>query len=96
MKLWLEKACVLNGWRINEHRLSELTELSEGEFRLLKTLHPEQYYFLRTLCNTATDEFQRAAEVRQLATATYRISFRESNFSQAVVKPLEEKGLIEY
>ena len=42
MKLWLNEAGVLRGWRIDEHKLSELTELSEGEFRLLRTLRPEQ------------------------------------------------------
>lgn len=95
MKLWLTKAGVLNGWRVDEYRLRELTELSEGEFRLLKTLRPEQYYFLRALCNTSSEGFQRASDIRQLATATYGITFGESNFSQAVVRPLEEKGLIE-
>lgn len=45
MKLWLNKGGVLQGWRIDEHRLSELTELTETEFRLLKTLTSEQYYF---------------------------------------------------
>lgn len=96
MKLWLEKAGVLNGWRIDERKLSELTELSESEYKLLKNLRSEQYYFLRALCNTGTDEFQRASDIRQLATATYGITFRESNFSQAVIVPLEKNGLIEH
>lgn len=95
MKLWLNKAGVLQGWRIDEHRLSELTELTETEFRLLKTLSSEQYYFLRALCNTNTLEFQKAADIRRLATATYGIGFSQSNFSQAVIQPLQQKGLIE-
>lgn len=95
MKLWLNKAGVLRGWRIDEHKLSELTELSEGEFRLLRTLRPEQYYFLRALCNTASENYQRAADIRQLATATYGITFVESNFSQSVIRPLTDRGLIE-
>lgn len=95
MKLWLNKAGVLQGWRIDEHRLSELTELTETEFRLLKTLSSEQYYFLRALCNTNTLEFQKAADIRRLATATYGIGFGQSNFSQAVIQPLQQKGLIE-
>ena len=57
MKLWLNEAGVLRGWRIDEHKLSELTELSEGEYRLLRTLRPEQYYFLRALCNTASENY---------------------------------------
>ena len=95
MKLWLNKAGVLQAWRIDEHRLSELTELTETEFRLLKTLSSEQYYFLRALCNTNTLELQKAADIRRLATATYGISFGQSNFSQAVIQPLQQKGLIE-
>ena len=92
MKLWLNEAGVLRGWRIDEHKLSELTELSEGEFRLLRTLRPEQYYFLRALCNTSSENYQRAADIRQLATATYGITFVESNFSQSVIRPLTERG----
>ena len=95
MRLWLDKAGVLNGWRVDENRLHELTELTEEEFGLLKTLNSEQYYFLLTLCNTDSSEFQKAADVRKLATATYGITFRQSNFSQAVIQPLLRKGLIE-
>lgn len=95
MKLWLEKAGVLKSWRIDERKLSELTELSEAEFKLLKTLTSEQYYFLRTLCNTHTLDFQKAADVRRLATATYGITFGQSSFSQTVIQPLYKKGLIE-
>ncbi len=95
MKLWLNKVGVLQEWRIDEHKLSELTELSEEEFRLLRTLRPEQYYFLRALCNTASENYQRAADIRQLATATYGITFAESRFSQSVIHPLIERGLIE-
>ena len=95
MKLWLNKAGVLCGWRIDEHKLSELTELSESEFRLLRTLRPEPYYFLRALCNTASENYQKAADIRQLAIATYGITFTESNFSQTVIHPLTEEGLIE-
>lgn len=95
MKLWLNKGGVLQGWRIDEHRLSELTELTETEFRLLKTLTSEQYYFLRALCNTNTLDLQKAADIRRLATATYGIGFVQSSFSQAVIQPLQQKGLIE-
>lgn len=95
MKLWLERAGVLEGWRINEHRLSELTDLSESEYTILKMLHPQQQYFLLALCNVDSDGFQKAADIRKLACATYGIVFKESNFSRKVIRPLEEKGLIE-
>lgn len=95
MKLWLNKAGVLRAWQIDEQKLSKLTELTETEYGLLKTLSSEQYYFLRALCNTNTLAFQRAADIRRLATDTYRINFVQSNFSQAVIQPLQAKGLIE-
>lgn len=95
MKLWLNKAGVLRAWQIDEHKLNELTELTEAEYGLLKTLSSEQYYFLRALCNTNTLTFQKAADIRRLATDTYGINFVQSNFSQAVIQPLQEKGLIE-
>jgi len=95
MKLWLEKAGVLSAWRIDEERLSTLIDLSEGEFELLKELRLEQYYFLKALCNTATDDFQKAADIRELASATYGFVFQEKSFSNAVLNALEEKGLIE-
>lgn len=95
MKLWLEKAGVLAKWRINENKLTELIDLSESEIELLKELRPEQYYFLKALCNTGSEEFQKAADIRDLATATYGITFQEKAFGTAVLNPLEEKGLIE-
>lgn len=95
MKLWLEKAEVMNGWRIDEDRLSKLIDLSESEFELLKELRSEQYYFLKALCNTASDDFPKAADIRELASATYGFVFQEKSFSGVVLNPLEEKGLIE-
>ena len=95
MKLWLNEAGVLQSWRIDERRLNELIELTEAEYVLLKTLSSEQYYFLRALCNTDAREYQRAADIRNLATATYGIRFGQSNFSQAVIQPLQQKCLID-
>ncbi len=95
MKLWLEKAHILNGWRIDEDKLSQFIELSESEFELLKELRAEQYYFLKALCNTASDEFQKASDIRGLASATYGFVFQEKSFSSVVLNPLEEKGLIQ-
>lgn len=95
MKLWLEKAGVMNGWRIDEDKLSKLIDLSESEFEFFKELRSEQYYFLKALCNTASNDFQKASDIRELASATYGFVFQEKSFSNVVLKPLEEKGLIE-
>ena len=50
-KLWLEKAGVLSGWNINESKVQKIIGLTEAEMQLIQMLTPEQYYFLRTLCN---------------------------------------------
>ncbi|MCL2627726.1 MAG: restriction endonuclease [Oscillospiraceae bacterium] len=95
MKLWLTMAGILIGWRVNEARLSELVDISENELLLFKTLSKEQYYYIKTMCNIGTDEFQKASAVRELAKSVYGISFGEKAFASNVLNPLESKGLIE-
>jgi len=95
MKLWLEKADVLVGWRINERRFNELINISENELSLLKTLSKEQYYYIKAMCNITTDEFQKASAVRDLAKSVFGINFGEKAFASNVLNPLEKKGLIE-
>ena len=87
MKLWLEKAGVLAKWRINENKLTELIDLSESEIELLKELRPEQYYFLKALCNTGSEEFQKAADIRDLATCNIRHNFPREGLWYSCIKP---------
>ena len=97
MKLWLEKANVLNGWRINEAKLSELIGIESREIGQLRELPPEQYYFLLALCNastTSTEEAFIATDIRNLATAAFQFEFDEKSFAGRVIKPLQEKDLI--
>lgn len=95
MKNWLEKGGVLSGWRIDENKLNELTGLSDVELELLRTLRKEQYYFLRALCNLGSEDFQKATDIRDLATTTYGVTFPEKSFGTVIIKPLESRGLIE-
>lgn len=94
MKLWLEKANILNGWRINEGRLSELIGIESEDIGPLRELPPEQYYFLLALCNASSDEPLVATDVRNLATATFNFEFDEKSFANRVIKPLQDKELI--
>lgn len=95
MKLWLEKAYVLdNKWNINEQRLSDIIGIKSDEISLFKELSQEQYYFLMALVNVGDKEFHNAIEIRELAIASYGISFGEKAFANQVLKPLEDKGLI--
>ncbi|MDO4803678.1 MAG: restriction endonuclease [Lachnospiraceae bacterium] len=94
MKLWLEKANILNGWRINEGKLSELIGIESGDIGPLRELPPEQYYFLLALCNASSDKPLVATDVRNLATATFNFEFEEKTFANRVIKPLQAKELI--
>lgn len=94
MKLWLEKAQVLNGWIVNEARLSELVNIESETIGPLRELPPDQYYFLLALCNAASNVPLVATDVRDLATATFNYEFDEKSFANSVIKPLHDKGLI--
>lgn len=94
MKLWLERAGVLSKWHVEEERLDELIGIKTEEITLYKELSPEQFYFLMALCNTGSQEPQNAKDIRDLAIASYGISFGEKAFSSQVLKPLERKQLI--
>ena len=94
MKLWLEKARVLDGWRINETRLAEMIGIESEAIGPLRELPPDQYYFLLALCNAASDIPLVATDVRDLATATFNFEFDEKAFANNVIKPLHDKGLI--
>lgn len=95
MKKWLEKAGVLDGWDIKEKKLAELTGMEDEEIEVLKNLTQTQAYFLRALCNVDSDEFQSSADIRDLAMSSFNIDFPGKSFSAQIIKPLEDKGLIE-
>lgn len=93
-KLWLEKANILSGWNINESKVQKIIGMTEEEMQLIRLLTPEQYYFLRTLCNVNSNEYVKGAEIRELAEATYHISISPKTIAPAVILPLEKQKLI--
>lgn len=95
MKKWLEKAKVLEGWKIKEEKLAELAGIEADEMEVLKGLSREQVFFLRALCSADSGQFQNSAKIRDLATASFHVSFKEKNFSAKIINPLVEKKLIE-
>lgn len=95
MKKWLEKAKVLNGWDIKEKKLESLTGMKDEDVEVLRGLNHMQACFIRALCNTDSDEYQSATKIRELAKAAYNVEFPGKNFAAAIIKPLEEKKLIE-
>lgn len=95
MKKWLEKAKVLNGWEIKEKKLESLIGVKEADIKVLRGLTREQACFIKALCNTGSDDYQNASKIRDLATASYYVDFPAKNFANAIIKPLEDKKLIE-
>lgn len=95
MKIWLEKANVLDGWDIKEKKLSMLVGMENAEIEVLKGLTQRQSFFLRALCNSDLDEYQNSAKVRDLATASFNVVFPGKNFSAQIINPLIKKKLIE-
>lgn len=95
MKKWLEKANVLSGWEIKEKTLEKLVGIKKNEIEVLRGLNYPQACFIRALCNTDSDEYQNATDIRDLAKTSYNVEFPAKNFAAAIIKPLEEKNLIE-
>ena len=95
MKKWLEKANVLNGWDIKEKKLESIVGIEDEEIDVLKGLNHAQICFVRALCNSDNGSFQNAAKIRDLAKASFNVAFEEKSFAANIIRPLEEKGIIE-
>ena len=95
MKKWLEKANVLNGWEINEKTLERMVGIKDEEISVLKGLNRAQVCFIRALCNSDNGTFQSATKIRELAKNSFNVSFEEKNFAANIIRPLEEKNIIE-
>lgn len=95
MKKWLEKAKVLQGWEIKEKKLEMLTGMKDEDVEVLRGLNHAQVCFVRALCNTGSDDYQNSTKIRDLAMTSYNVEFPAKNFAAAIIKPLEEKKIIE-
>lgn len=95
MKKWLEKAQVLNGWDIKENILESMVGIKDEEIVVFKGLNHAQICFVRALCNSDNDDFQSATRIRELAKNSFNIRFEEKSFAANIIRPLEEKNIIE-
>ncbi len=86
---------VLEGWKIKEKNLENLIGMNDEEVEVLRELNYAQTCFVKALCNTGIDGYQNAAKIKNLAKVSYNVIFPEKNFSSAIIKPLEEKKIIE-
>lgn len=96
MRLWLAKAGVFSekGYLINEDRLSEILN-SNDDMSKLRKLTMKQRYFLLALLNTGNKDFQSAAQITRLASATYGITYPEKSLPKAILNDIETAGYIE-
>ncbi len=93
MRLWLEKAGVLSGWRVNNETLNKVlghSDISDG----LSDLNELQKAFLKAMVSLDISEPQSASDVVKLATATYGLEFPEKSLPKLVLNKLVEKGFI--
>lgn len=96
MRLWLAKAGIFSqkGYLVNEDKLNEILS-DNDDMAKLRMLTKEQRYFLLALLNTGIKEFQSAAQITRLATATYGIMYPEKFLPKAVLNDIEAAGYIE-
>jgi hypothetical protein len=95
MKLWLERAHVLNGWTIDSAVLKQLTGASITEVSELVSMPAPQQAFLRALATVTDPPPHDAAGVRRLAEMqSPGLRFDTKTFSKDVVERLDRDGWI--
>lgn len=95
IRLWLEKAGVFTkGWRVNEGKLIELTNITSKELDTLIQLSLEQKVFIKSLVNQGEQESYFSNDIEQLASATYGVKFNEKMLPKTVLYPLRDAGYI--
>jgi hypothetical protein len=94
MKLWLEKAGIFSGWRVNEVRFRDVLGTPVEEVEALASLSREQKAYLRALANIGTPGPHRSNDIQRLAGATHGIKFNEKNLPQQVLYKLRDAGFI--
>jgi hypothetical protein len=94
MKLWLEKAGVMTGWRVNEDTLVKVLGQSTAELEALTHLTALQRAYTRALANLGGNGPFASNAVEKLATATYGVKFNEKSLPKDVLYPLESGGYI--
>lgn len=94
MKLWLEKAEVMTGWRINEDKLAEVLGHGVAELDALTQLTPGQRAYVRTLANLGGGGPYASNAIEALAAATYGVKFNEKSLPKDILYPLAQLGYI--
>jgi hypothetical protein len=94
MRLWLEKADVLAGWRVNEARLGHLLGVTPHDIDALTDMTLQQRTYLRALVNLGGPGPYASNSVERLATATYGVQFNEKSLPKDVLYPLVDLGFI--
>ena len=95
MRLWLERAGVLDGWVIDSTVLKQLIGASIGEISELVSMPAQQQAFLRALASVTDPSPHNAAEVRRLAEVqSPDVRFDTKTFAKTVLERLDDEGWI--
>lgn len=94
MKLWLERAGVFKGWRVDPARLAEVAGTSVEEFEALAVLTKPQRDFLKALANVGGGGPYVWTDITDMATQLYGAEFVEGNVPKTVLYPLQKAGYI--
>jgi DNA modification methylase len=94
---WLKAAGILRDYEVDDAACSELLGESAPQLDALTKLPLEQAFFLRALVALGSDDFVPHNEVAKHAEELYagQVRFNWKALDRAVLKPLQEAGLIE-
>ncbi|MGQ0713051.1 MAG: restriction endonuclease [Gemmatimonadaceae bacterium] len=96
LRMWLEKAGVLDGWKIDHVRREEVVPLSDEQIAILASFRPPLQGFVRALCRAEPSGWTNAATIRDAAEAHDHIKIGRMSLPNEVLKPLKAAGLVEY
>ena len=95
---WLREAKVLDDYKVNPKRLSELLGIQAVKLDALKNLNREQVAFLRAMVSMNITDWNPYDPIRDYAKKLYpgEVHFNEKMFVETVLNPLKTTGLIDF
>jgi hypothetical protein len=103
LRMWLAEAGIFPKrgsagelWRVNSTAKRKLQGLSDDAIGILAGFAPEQRAFVEALCRINPIGWYNAAEIRDLAEATFDVHLGRGSLPKEVLEPLRRAGLIEY
>jgi hypothetical protein len=98
MRMWLAEAGLFSprGWDVDAAVKERLIGLPDETVAVLAGFSLAQRAFTDALCRIDPTDWCSAAEVRDLAEATYGVRLGRASLPKEVLEPLKQSGLIQY